>query len=111
MEGFLGIGIFSAGGELVSGVQEGFPRLNQIGDVVFEIIRRAGRLLRALDRGDCEIVEVTAKNGEHYLIRYFSIEGFDFLALLVCSADSDPDHFKRSLNHIASTLTEDLKVR
>jgi CheY-like chemotaxis protein len=111
MKGFLSIGVFSSGGEMIASVCNTKIRLDKIGDFVFEIIRKARKSLKIAGLGDCDVIDIRATGGEHFLVRSYTQGEIEFVVVLICSSQAELGLFKHRLGLVAPTLAEELKIR
>ena len=110
LEGFVSISLFSSLGDLIAGVQDNGSRYAKAGDLIFEMVQKVQKLLKFLAMNDCKCIDVTACEGERFLIRSCRRGEIDFLLLLACSAEAETELFEALLEQVAPSLLEDLQV-
>ncbi len=111
IEGFLAIAVFDSGGELIAGVRHDTVRMHRVGDSIFEIARKAQKSLKTMGFGGCDIVDMTAVGGEHFLVRKYRRKHINFVILLICTPFAEIGLFKDRLGLVAPSLAKELKAR
>ncbi len=111
MKGFISASVFSSGGEMVASVYNIPVKSDRIGDYIFDIIRKARKSLKIAGLGECDVIDIRATGGEHFLFRSYNQGEIEFVVLLICSSQAELGLFKHLMGVIAPTLAEDLKIR
>ena len=107
--GFIAVGVYSIGGELLESITESSLELARVADYVFEILRNARKALGALRFADVDILDIATSNGEHFLLKGYMQGDLNFLVMIVSAHNVQIELFKEWLDDAVISLSEDLK--
>jgi CheY-like chemotaxis protein len=111
LKGFISLGVFSAGGEIIAGIYDHLEKFEQTGDLMFDLVEKAHKIFKILELGPCNMLDFTAEGGRHLLVQNYHRGNIHYIVVVVCSADAETTSFKSHLGLIVSELVEHLKVR
>ncbi|MFO8084026.1 MAG: response regulator [Desulfobacterales bacterium] len=111
LKGFISICVFSPGGEIVAGQYDDSGPLEKIGDLLFDIVRKAQKCFKTFSFGQPVIIDMETAGGEHFLIRGHTEHNISYLVILICSDSAETGRFKEHLALLVPTLAENLKTR
>jgi CheY-like chemotaxis protein/predicted regulator of Ras-like GTPase activity (Roadblock/LC7/MglB family) len=111
LKGFMSVGVFSPGGEIVAGIYDHSETYEQTGDLMFDIVRKAQKILKILEFGSCDMIDITAEAGQHLLVQSYHRYNINYLVVLIYRGDAETELFRHHLGLTAPALVEYLKVR
>jgi DNA-binding response OmpR family regulator len=111
LKGFISLGVFSAGGEIIAGIYDHLKKFEQTGDLMFDMVEKAHKIFKILELGPCNMLEVAAEGGQHLLVQSYHRGTIHYIVAVICSADAETTQFKHHLGLIMPGLAEYLKVR
>jgi CheY-like chemotaxis protein len=111
LKGFISLGVFSAGGEIIAGIYNHLEKFEQTGDLMFDMVEKAHKAFKILKLGPCNMIDINAEGGQHLLVQSYNRDNIHYIVVVICSADAETKAFKHHLGLIVSGLVEYLKVR
>jgi CheY-like chemotaxis protein len=111
LKGFISAVVFSAGGEIIAGIYDRSGKFEKIGDFMFDLVGKAQKIVKTLDLGHCDMIDITIEGGRHLLIQSYQQSDIYYLVVIVCSGDAEIKFFKHHFGLTVSALVKCLKVR
>jgi CheY-like chemotaxis protein len=110
LSGVLGIGLYSLNGQLLgSASKESNLMFQDAGSRGCDTITKARGMLRVLNIGSLEELDIITASGERVFIRLSVQNPFNVVAVLVCSRELDVKIARQGILDMLPTLIEDLK--
>jgi CheY-like chemotaxis protein len=110
-KGFMSVGVFSPGGEIIAGIYDHSGKFEQTGDFMFDMVGKAQKIFKILELGSCTMIDITSDGGQHLLVQSYHRDDIHYIIVLICSHDAETKPFKHHLGLIVSALVNNLKVR
>lgn len=111
IDGFKAVIVFSPGGEIIAGKFDRTIPFEKIGDLVFDIVRKAGKCSRFIGLGQFRTIDLETPEGEHMLVQGYTEQDIKYLTVLVCSGHTEAGHFREELARVVPALAEHIKIR